>query len=311
MLEIVRSSGFNGIAIGRKSYEHIQEAIKQIADTYFGYIQECGELQGPNYSIVVSSGRELPGVLQEHFNSPERKYFVETIRNDAFEKTLITAWDVEDHYGAQVQIYDDPEDQDEFYELDERQYQGAGSSWIKVLFDPEEAKNHPELAPIASLVRAEILNPDTLGLVVGSEVGSSDIIAEAKLDRFTIAHFSGLLALYENIAYEGWEPQDRVGSSREFYFEQLKSGEAVGLRSATKYVRSAKHLFGPDIENNTIDTCLYLNYCVDIGPMRLLFKDDLAMANEYRWRAAAFMIAEGIATDATEQVVLSIPEGLH
>ena len=297
MLEITRRSTER---LGRENWERIQATEDKAVEMYYDFLREQEVIEGDNYKIEIVPAAVLPDELKVYFNDLDQDCFFKVTDSKEQKKVVTTALGLSTKTGGQTVKYNSPDLEDETWDMDEMYYGSYGLDWFPALFGTEE---RPEYAELVERGKRELLDPETLPVVIGSEMGGSKLVAEGYLGKLTIAQFSGLLAIYDEVAYPpDGRGYDGVGSSLQHYFDSLKGGESVELRSAARHVEAAKHIISPEFDHDsreykTFATSMYLNYNIPIGGIRLLFKEDLAMASEYTARATTYLIAEGIATD--------------
>ena len=292
MIEIKRDKYSGNGAVSDGSFKRIHEFEALASDYFYTALEERGTIGEGNSLIRVIGRSDVPITLIDCFDSNAQKFTLRVTRPEGEAKVITTVFDMNAKQGAQYQVYDDEMTEDEFYDdLDEVWYQSLGTDWLRELFIPGSA---PQYAEIATSGRSDLLNPDNLLVAVGGEFGTNQITPRAKLSKFELTHFNGLLAVYNEVAYDG-EPHDDVGSLLQQYYERLKSGGDLGLRTGTKNVRCAKHIVNASIRDDTLTALMYLNYNIPIGGINTYFKEDLVIANEYTVQAQGYFEEEGIA----------------
>lgn len=293
VLEIKRDRFSDNGAVSRGSFERIAEFRDVAAEYFLSYLREVRKIEGERSTTQIVARNQLPAEPAVYFaNSSSDEFFIDTTQARYEDRVITTVFDLETRLGVQYQKYADGELEDEFYELDDsRRFTHFATIWVPELFDPG---SRPEYAELAELARVELIDPQSLPIVTAKAFGSHTMSARASLSKLELPQFAGLLRVYNEVAYPSGTSRDSVGSLLKHYYDDLKGGETVGLRSGTEYVGCAKHLLYPERREDYFETSLYLNYDIGVCGVNLYFREDLAMERDFAIAASEYFAEEGI-----------------
>lgn len=167
----------------------------------------------------------------------------------------------------------------------------GGYRLIEEIFQPGK---YPDLSDLAIIKRSKIVDPDTIPARVMTHEEYRRSTATARLSRFTAEHLGHLQRLYHQIAYPGVDFEPLSQAEIEENVQYLRAGNTLGYRTGTKYLNCAKHNFVPDKHRDSLKASMYLNYYIPVGPVRLIFREDIDMALEYGESAKEYFEAQGI-----------------
>lgn len=293
-LDIQRSRGDQEVS--SKSWQAIREFEAAAAQFFFERFEE-GEFQGIGGLQLVDRS-DVPEGLLQHFGPEAKRFLIKVGYSDIEHKTLTTVFDLDERQGMQHQVYENPDIEDELYDMEERWLNNFGTLWVPELLEPG---SHPEFSEFAELARRDFFDPSQLTTVsTGSETGTEGPLPIALLDRLQFVQFDQVIKLYSRIAYPHDPTRDVVGSSLDHYFEVVKSGSNVGIRAGTQHLGCAKHEVSGDVRENTFITYMYLNYEIGIRGVKFYFNDDLQMANDFRAGAQDLFVRQGIAKEGAD-----------
>lgn len=303
---VKRDQYSNNGAVSNGSFERIRKFEQGASDLFFDFLlrQSAVQFDGAAYDLIYAT--DVPPQLAGKFSTSQPLIRMATY-SEQERKDLITILDPKTKTGAQVQLYEDPDCEDEIYDIEEHFYTAIGLRWTGALLDPE--KEVPELSELVEEAQSSIYDPEYFENLALDTGKASE--ATAELNLFTLGQFLSLLAIYKEVAYPSGTVRNMAGDDERHLFGQLKSGDNLDLRSNTENLGCAKllfHVVSQDFysDPDKVRTWMYLNYDIPIGLLKFHFKEDLEMAAEYRSRAAAFMVAEGIATQTTIDSILNL-----
>ncbi len=269
-------------------------SIKDMEDraqlTYIDYVRRAGEVRGENYSSRLVSAHQVDEDLRDYVGNSDELYVCERALDYA---ATTTVYDLAAGRGVQRQI---PLDggETEYYELEESFMRHLGSSLIGEIFKPG---SNPELSELAEASKSSLVDPDELPARIMTGEEYKRATATARLSQFTLSHLVQVVGLYRNIAYADstYQPRRLGDDEMEELHQGLLQSESAGLRTGTKYLDCAKHELRVVSYEDILNTSMYLNYDIQVGPERLHFRDDIDMAVEYGEQARSYFDAQGIA----------------
>ena len=280
MLSIERSRGFDQV-VSTGSWESIRQFTADCEEAYLEYLRQVEGVEGTNYRATITDISEIPDEFRGAIVNPSSDIYFQdvTFGPEDFRSRTVTVFDLLSGRGLQRDFNRDglPEDFELTSNAQETDFPFTPSTHrlIKAIFVPD---SHPELLPLADDLRARLVPEDLPARLHQPE--DHPLHAKFVLDRFTAKHFTDLIDIYWEVAWPGYEQHRAFDNNAAEYIHRLKQQEAVGLRTAALGVPPAKHQFSPGFDGE-VTTSMYLNYDIDIPPVRLYFAEDIAKESLY------------------------------
>lgn len=276
-------------AVRADVWEQIRALENRAQATFIDYVRESGEVVGEDYSTRLVPGNQLEEDLLPYVGEDNECYIREHLTNyDA----VTSVHDLVGGRGVQRQKPLDGSEP-EYYELGERHKCFIGFPLLEEIFKPGAC---PELAELAIVSMQELVVPDNLSARIMTAEEYKRSSATAGLSQFTVGHLVHVLEVYSNITYaqSAYPPRRMRDEEVEELHQSLRQGTSTGLRTGTKYLDCAKHQLDVDQHNDTLNTWMYMNYDIQVGPVRLHFRGDIDMATEFGEQASSYFDEQGI-----------------
>ncbi len=276
-------------AVSAVTFDEIKTLQAQAADAYIDFVRESGGLTGAEYVAHVIVASEVDSDLQPYLGGDlTDECLVEESTRDS--SNLTTVFNLATQVGVQRDDHG-PNQALDYYELDESYSRLFGFNLIGEVF---EAGTYPELSLLASTKGLELIDPADLPARIMTPEEHKRARATAHLSQFTLAQLGQVIYLYDRVAYPDRDHRPRSLSDIEQFYRALEQGEMLGLRTGTKYLDCAKHILAADTRTDELQTRMYLNYDIHVGPVNLHFREDIDMAVEFGEKAANYFSEAGI-----------------
>jgi hypothetical protein len=285
---MIERSGHFDREVSGASWKAIEELNKLASIAFIDFVIVEGEVKGKNYTTKAVSYDDLEDDLKPYLNQDETILLQESTN----EFSLVTSVrDAQTGAGVVRQRYHDGSV--EYYESDpEIRTSFGGYNLLDEIFVPG---SYPELSDLAASTKGELVNPEELKARITTPEEYKRMNAVAKLSKITTQHLVDLKEIYWEVAYPG-TLRTVNGDDESRILQDLRVGEYIGLRTNTKFLNCAKHVFSPSLTQDTLTTNLYLNYDINIGRNKLHFREDIEMALSYGDKANEYFEAENIST---------------